>query len=101
MRPVWLSACQTRSSWARPSASCLRKAAEVQCSASNLRATSALMSCSSEKVKFTVRSRSARQPEHALGDNVALDFVGPRVDRARQRKEVVVQPGADISGIGC
>ena len=32
------------------------------------------------------------QPEHALGDDVALDLVGARVDRARQRELVALHP---------
>ena len=40
-----------------------------------------------------VPSRSAaRQPEQALGHHVALDLVGPGVDRPGQREEVAVEP---------
>ena len=49
-------------------------------------------SCCSVKAKRTERSAPG-QPEQALGHHVALDLVGPGVDRAGQGEEVAVEPG--------
>src|SRR5260370_40708224 len=53
----------------------------------NLRTASRSCSCSSENAKFTVvplslswLSRLARETEHPLADDVALDLAGPAVD---------------------
>src|SRR5262249_18932697 len=52
----------------------------------NLRTASRSCSCSSENAKFIDSpsdSRLAREPEHPLADDVALDLAGAGVDRLR------------------
>src|SRR5690606_2608211 len=51
---------------------------------------------SSVKVKSMSASSGFRQAEHALGNDVALDFVGPGVDRAGLGKQEALQPVAVV-----
>src|SRR5690606_19368572 len=56
---------------------------------------------SSVKVKSMSASSGFRQTEHALGNDVALDLVGARVDRAGLGEQEAFQPVAVIHCLRC
>src|SRR5690606_28054778 len=58
-------------------------------------------SWSSVKVKSISASSGFRQTEHALGDDIALDFVGAGIDRAGLGKQEALQPVAVFDGLRC
>src|SRR5689334_19191375 len=67
-----------------------RTCAGVHSLVSRSRVASRNAICSSVNAKCTCLL--PREAEHALGDHVALDLVGARVDRARERELVALHP---------
>src|SRR5262249_52416148 len=70
-----------------------RSTSGAQRSSASSRKAEAIIFCSWVKVK-SIASRT-RQPEQALGDDVPLDLVGPRVDGTREREDEAVEPPID------